>query len=90
MNGGRIRQLRERAKLTQEELGSLVGVAMQQVSRWESGAAIPRADTLGEIARVLASSADYILGLTDDPAPCQETLTQDEREMLDLYRRRNK
>ena len=42
MNGSEIRQARERARLTQGELGEKVGVSGRTVGNWERGASIPR------------------------------------------------
>lgn len=42
MNGTEIRNARERAGLTQEELGELVGVSGRTVGNWERGKSIPR------------------------------------------------
>ena len=49
-----IRVLREKAHLSQENLASELGVAQQSVAKWETGKAMPRADKLPELAKILA------------------------------------
>lgn len=39
------------------------------VSVWKSKGVMPVADTVGKIATSLNTSADFLLGLTDDPDP---------------------
>lgn len=36
---------------------------------WESGETVPSSDTLADLAEALNVSADFLLGLTDDPTP---------------------
>ncbi len=57
----RLAAVRKAAGLTQEQLGELVGVTRQAVSKWESGQAVPDALVIAAICRVLHVSADYIL-----------------------------
>lgn len=90
MVGIRLKAMRERAGLTQEDLGARLGVAGQQVSRWEREENVPGSDKLAEMARIFATSSDYLLGLTDSPSPRPEELSDDEQEMLAFYRRRQK
>lgn len=58
-----IAGVRKAAGLTQEQLGSLVGVTRQAVSKWESGQAVPDALTVARLCRVLGVSADTLLGI---------------------------
>lgn len=57
----RLAAVRKAAGLTQEQLGDLVGVTRQAVSKWESGQAVPDAMIIAAICRALHVSADYIL-----------------------------
>lgn len=57
----RIAQARKDAGLTQEQLGELVGVTRQAVSKWESGQTTPDVLTIGKLCQVLGVSADYLL-----------------------------
>ncbi len=55
-----LRLARERAGLTQRELGKRAGVNYSQVSRYEQGAALPRPGMLIKLAEVLGVSPDYL------------------------------
>jgi transcriptional regulator with XRE-family HTH domain len=68
--GERLLLSRRRAGLTQKELGDLVGVSSHTIARIEQGRA-PQILTrsLEQLSRVLGVSADYLLGLSDDPKP---------------------
>jgi len=51
--GKKIKACRVEKRLSQEELAKKVGVGASQISKWESGAQIPRADKLLELDSVL-------------------------------------
>lgn len=57
----RIAVIRKAKGLTQEQLGELVGVTRQAVSKWESGQAVPDALTIAKLCQELNLSADYVL-----------------------------
>ena len=57
----RIAAVRKAAGLTQEQLGELVGVTRQAVSKWESGQTAPDAATIAALCQALHVSADYVL-----------------------------
>lgn len=68
----RIAAVRRAAGLTQEQLGELLGVSRQAVSRWESGQTSPDAATLAALCEKLRVSADYVL-LGREPGEGQST-----------------
>lgn len=55
-----IQKLRERAKFTQKNLAEKLGVGQSTVAMWESGAQMPRADKLPELARILGCTIDEL------------------------------
>lgn len=57
----RIKELRKKKGLTQEELATDLNVVRQTVSKWEKGLSVPDADTLKSIAEVLGVSVEEIL-----------------------------
>lgn len=60
--GLRIKQARRRKGITQEQLAELVGLESGfSVSRYECGRSAPDSHILGEIARHLEVSADWLL-----------------------------
>lgn len=53
-----IRQHREGLKLSQERLAELLGIDRSAVAKWETGKAMPTADKLPELARILGCTID--------------------------------
>ena len=65
----RLRDLREDRGLTQAALAQVLHVSQTTYSRYESGALdIPSASLIA-LARVYATSIDYLVGLSDNPRP---------------------
>ena len=60
-----FQNMREKAKLTQEELAMLVGTDRSTVAKWETGKSFPRPDTLCQLARVLGCTPNDLLGFED-------------------------
>ena len=70
LRGQRIRDRREQIGLSQEALGHRIGKDGQYVSKLERGIRTNiTTDTLEQLAAALVCSADYILGLAEDPRP---------------------
>ena len=88
--GQRLKQMREKRGLTQEELAAQLGVAYQQIWRWESGKNDPTGDTLKRMANTLEVTTDYLLGLVDDPtgSVSSENLSLMERRLIAAVRNR--
>jgi transcriptional regulator with XRE-family HTH domain len=91
MQGIRLRKAREDANLTQEELAEKIGMGVLQINRYENEKNDPTADVLGRIATALNVSADYLIGLTDDPNPSilANGLSPKERAIVVELRRGN-
>ena len=62
--GKKIRQLRFKAGLTQEQLADKLGVAAQSVSKWENAVAMPDITALPLLAEVFGVSIDDLFDLT--------------------------
>ncbi|MCP3031276.1 helix-turn-helix domain-containing protein [Halobacillus sp. A1] len=62
----RIRSLRKKRRLTQTMLAEKVGVSPQVVSNWERQYTSPDLEDLSKIAHALHTTADYLLGLSDE------------------------
>ena len=58
----RIYELRIQKGLSQKELGAILGVSNKAVSKWETGTAIPKTETLIKLAEVFEISAEELLG----------------------------
>lgn len=57
----KVRELRQKLELTQEELAKSLGVERTTVTKWEIGESKPRADMLVKLSRVLGCSVDVLL-----------------------------
>lgn len=67
--GDRLKEQRQRAGLTQSQAAELEGLSRQYIWKLEEGENEPPAwPLLVKLARRYQCSADYLLGLTDDPA----------------------
>ena len=51
-----IRDARERAGISQDDLAAKMKVSRQTVSRWETGSARPSADNLAKLSQLLGVS----------------------------------
>src|SRR2546425_5775031 len=68
--GQRLALIRGKRGLSQLDLAKLTGLKVQNISRLETESREHvRSDTLIRLATALGVSADYLLGLTDDPSP---------------------
>lgn len=90
--GRRIREARRRAHLTQAAVVERMSSAPEGrdhhwLSNIENGAARLRIDDLPDLARALGVSADYLVGLRPPPSEEAEALTEDERGVLQAFRR---
>ena len=58
--GDKVKESRKLLKLSQEELGELLGVSRRSIIAWEADASFPRTNTLRKLAEVLQVSFDYL------------------------------
>lgn len=61
--GIKIRELREKSKWSQAELGRKINKSKSTISLYESGAKIPPGDVLIEMATLFNVSLDYLVGI---------------------------
>lgn len=64
--GARIRSARKKAKLTQDQLASRLGLKRPTVTQWETGATTPHANRLEEIAEALGLPRLELFGESAD------------------------
>ena len=62
--GKKIRQLRFKAGLTQEQLAEKLGIGPQSVSKWENGVSMPDITALPLLAEIFGVSIDDLFDLT--------------------------
>lgn len=78
--GKRIKLLRKKKGLKQDELAAAIGLSPSAVSNYEQGTRVPKEDTLKALVEVLDSTPDYILwGIESSSRPI---LTAEELQML--------
>lgn len=88
------RRLRERRKflgMSQDDLSEATGATQAAISRYEAGDTSPTADAVIELARVLKTSTDWLLGLSNEierGSQGADGLTSVERDILLIVRSR--
>lgn len=63
----RIKAMRMTNNLSQRALSLKIGVVQQQYAKWEQGINKMPIEALEKLCKLYNISADYILGLTDEP-----------------------
>jgi transcriptional regulator with XRE-family HTH domain len=89
MNTERLREIREKRSLSKRKLSKLTGISEMQLVRYESGENEPPHENLKILGNVLGVTADYLLGLSDNPLGnfSDDVLNADEQELLAAFRR---
>ena len=77
-----IKELRERAGLSQAALAKKVGVTRSAVNAWEIGLSIPTTQYVAELAQFFHVSSDYILGLDKTESVYIGNLSTEEKRIL--------
>ena len=62
--GNKIKQLRQKANLTQEQLGDSLGISAQSVSKWENSITMPDISLLPLLSSELGVTIDELFDLT--------------------------
>lgn len=85
--GSRLRDIRKKKGLTQEELGKLINVTKVSICCYEKETRLPSLDTLDDLTRVFGVDANYFFG-KDIPAVMEDTkdyviyLSKEELDLL--------
>lgn len=61
-----IKTVRESKNLTQQYIANELGISRTSVAMWETGEAMPRADKLPELARILGCTIDELFAEESD------------------------
>ena len=69
----RIRNIREDKDYTQTQIGKVLNKSQQGYNHIEAGRAELKIDDLIRLCRFYNFSADYMIGLSDEPNPCPTT-----------------
>lgn len=61
----RIREIRKKKKISQQQIADHLGITQATFSGWESGKYEPDTESLKSLSELLCVSTDYLLGVTD-------------------------
>lgn len=82
----RLRQLRQKERLTQGELAEILDLKPTAISNYESGRNEPSFEKLIALSRYFNVSCDYLLGIADIYFPVSgEVIDKDAVEIFHLY-----
>ncbi len=82
----RLKQLRQKHKLTQSELADILGLKPTAVSNYESQRNEPSIEKLIALSKYFDVSCDYLLGISDAYLPVGgEVLDRDIVDFFSLY-----
>ena len=78
----RIKELLLKNNMTQTELAKRLYITRSSVNAWEMATSIPSTEKITELCQLLHTSADYLLGLSEDESIPLARYTQDEKEII--------
>lgn len=88
-----LAKLRIEKEVSQKELATILDVSQAVISLWETHKRLPDFNTTKKIARYFNVSADYLLGISDNPHHEENRfnfqLTDDETYLLKTYHELN-
>ena len=73
----RIRSRRRMLDISQRELAKRTGYTQAQISKYERGENEPSIEMVFTMAKILDTTADYLLGITDEAYPDNDPTAQD-------------
>ncbi|MUK89116.1 helix-turn-helix domain-containing protein [Ornithinibacillus sp. L9] len=82
----RLRYIRKLRQLSQEELGKKINSTKSTISNYENEYSTPSNDVLRDLANVLDTTTDYLLGRSDAPNRSEEESFQEFINDPDLQR----
>lgn len=86
----RLKQQRQKHKLTQGQLAQILGLKPTAISNYESKRNEPSFDKLVSLSKFFDVSCDYLLGISDSYLPIGgEVLDKDIVEFFNLYQQLN-
>lgn len=85
--GVRLRQLRKDRGLSQGALAKRLGVSPQTIYRYENNVQSPSLESAKQLAIILRTSLDYLVGLDNNYTIMLPSLTDEERHVLNTFLR---
>ena len=89
----KIKDFRLYFKLTQKELAQKIGSTAKNIWAYENNVATPPIDVLINLSNFFRCSIDYLIGREDDfgnitiVSPTASTLSEKEKELLEIFKR---
>lgn len=80
----KLAELRKKNNLTQQELGDILCVSYQTISKWENGVSYPDMSVLPQISTYFGVSVDALLGLV----PLEEEYMPSNSETEEYWEKR--
>lgn len=81
--GCRLRELREKRKLSQTKAAAHLGISRSAISNYESNIGYPSVDVLSKLAILYHTTTDYILGIDNRKVIVLDGLTPDEEKTIE-------
>ena len=78
----RVRELRKRKRLTQNQLANELGVSMQTISLWERGPRKPDFEMLDRLTEYFEVRMEFLLGSSDDDTPRKQPTEEEIKSYL--------
>ena len=85
--GIRLRQLREERGLSRAALAKKLGVSKETIYRYENNVQTPSLDRTKQIAVILRTSIDYLVGMDNQYTLKFPGLSKEQRNVLNLFLR---
>lgn len=86
----RLKELRQKKKISQQQLADIIGVSQQSVNKYENHNVEPDISLLIELADFFNTSVDYLIGHSEInrkyEAVSPYDLNTDEAALIDAYR----
>lgn len=83
--GKKIQSLRKEKGITQSELGEMLNVSSQAVSKWENGLAEPDLETIKKMCKYFAITVDSFLAVNEEESETQEIETPVQNQVMPSY-----
>ena len=65
----KLRELQTKSGVPKKKIAESIGISVMAYYRYETGERMPDGNTIIKLCRFFNVSADYLLGLTDEPKP---------------------
>ena len=82
MVADRIKELRERAGMTQAALAKQLGITRSSVNAWEMGISVPSTQYIVELAGLFRVSTDYLLGVNSSATVSVAGLSEEDIQLI--------